>query len=199
MAEAAIKRSLEARKLSNHLTLQTKTNPTLLTGQLHFEVYLLSGEGVLSTAPVFSGILIRGQTRLVGCVDGDYFENATFPSGSISLNDESLDATLFEILGELVPAGGSFTVSYSHAGRESKIHKQTSQALGRGYPPVVTPLGYLLFLADCGLGLKNLHPGNPREGSGKLQGFKALNSEDLKKKGVRFIQDDHVRCVSAEG
>jgi hypothetical protein len=192
VAEAAIRRSLEGRKLSNNLTLQTKTNPTLLTGQLHFEVYLLGGrEGVLSAAPVFSGILIRGQARLVGCVDGDYFENAAFPSGSISLNDGGLDATIFGILGELVPAGGSFTVSYSHAGRDSKVHKQTSQALGRGYPPVVTPLGYLLFQADCGIRLKNLHPRNPRESSGKLQGFKALNSGDLKKKGMQLIRELH--------
>lgn len=145
----------------------------------------------MSAGPVFSGILIRGQSRLVGCVDGAYFENATFPFGSILLNDGGLDATLFGFLGELVPAGESFTVSYSHAGRESKVHKQTIQALNRGYPAVVTPLGYLLFLAGCGMGLKNLHPRNPRESSGKLQGFKALNSADLKKKGLRLIRELH--------
>lgn len=194
MAEATIRQSLEGRKLSENLALLTKTNPTLLTEQLHFEIYLLSGrEGriLLSTAPVFSGVLIRAHGRPVDCVDGDYFEDATFSTSTISLNDESLDATFFGILGELVPAGGSFKVSYSFPGRRSKVHEQTSQALERGYPPVVTPLGYLLFQAGCGVGLKDLHPRNSRESSSKLQGFKALNSEDLRRKGLRLIRELH--------
>jgi hypothetical protein len=142
---------------------------------------------------VFSGIFNQGrQTHSTGCVDGDYFENVSFQSIKLSLTDTGLDVPLFKILGELVPGGGSFLVSYTPNSDESRAHNQTKQALERLYPPVVTPLGYLLFLADCWIGIKDKRSTKDGgDGLAKLQGFKALNAEESKRKGLSLIRELH--------
>ena len=192
-AECTLRQQLNERKLSNEITLSTKTTPTSLTGPVHFECLLKNGQGVLSTGVVFSGIFEQSQQDPVpGCVDGDYTENVRFQAINISLTDTRLDVPLFKILGELVPAGGSFLVSYNPTSNNSRVHKETKEALGRGYPPVATPLGYLLFLAGCGIGLKDSHSTEYGLGeSAKLQGFKALNSEERKRTGLSLIRELH--------
>jgi hypothetical protein len=115
----------------------------------------------------------------------------SFQSINISLTQTGLDVPLFKILGELVPAGGSFLVSYTPSSDESRAHKETEQGLRRGYPPVVTPLGYLLFLAGCGTRLKDQRIQDGRGGSGKVQGFKPLDAEERKRKGLSLIRELH--------
>jgi len=190
-SEAVLRQQLNQRKLSNEITLSTKTTPTSLRGRVYFDCLLKNGQGVFSTEAVFSGIFEQ-QDPVPGCVDGDYTENVRFQVINISLTDTRLDVPLFKILGELVPAGGSFLVSYNPTSNNSRVHKETKQALDRGYPPVATPLGYLLFLAGCGIGLKDSHSTEYGSGeSAKLQGFKALNSEERKRKGLSLIRELH--------
>jgi len=186
-------RHLNQRNLSDEIMISVGISPALLAGRMHFDCLLKNRKGILSSAAVFSGIFNQGRhDPSVGCVDGDYFENATFQSVNISLTDTGLDVPLFKILGELVPAGGSFLVSYAPVSAESKAIKQTEQALGRGYPPVATPIGYLLFLAGCGVKLtdrRSTH--DKRRNPSKLQGFKPLNAEDGKRKGLSLIRVLH--------
>ena len=191
--EAILRHRLNHRRLSNEITLSTKISPTLIAGRVHFDCLLKNQQEILSTASVFSGIFNQGrQDPSAGCVDGDYFENVAFRSINISLTEAGLDVPLFKVLGELVHAGGSFLVSYTSVSDESRVHKQTEQALARGYPPVVTPLGYLLFLAGCGVKLKDRPPTHDRRrDSSKLQGFKPLNAEERKKKGLSLIRELH--------
>lgn len=181
------------RSLSNEITLTAKISSTLIAGRVHFDCLLKNQQEILSTASVFSGIFNQGrQDSSAGCVDGDYFENVVFRSINISLAEAGLDVPLFKVLGELVHAGGSFLVSYTSVSDESRVHKQTEQALGRGYPPVVTPLGYLLFLAGCGMKLRDHRSAHDRgRDSSKLQGFKPLNVEERKKKGLSLIRELH--------
>ena len=183
---------MNQRNLSSEIMLSTKTSPALLSGQLQFDCLLENRWGIMSSAPVFSGIFNQGrQTPSMGCVDGDYFENVSIQSIKLSLTDTGLDVPLFKILGELVPGGGSFQVSYLPNSDESRTHNQTKQALQRRYPPVVTSLGYLLFLADCGIGIKDRHSAEDGGGFGKLQGFKAFNSEESKRKGLSLVRELH--------
>jgi hypothetical protein len=90
---------------------------------------------------------------------------------------------LFGLLGQLVPIGGSLMVAYSLFSKEAKVHRDTKLGLDRGYPPVVTPLGYLLFVAGCGVAFKDWSfAEGGREGPEKLQGHKAMNAEEEKQK-----------------
>ena len=192
-AGVILRRNLDQRNLSNEIMLSTKISPALFTGCVHFDCLLKNQQGFLSTTAVFSGIFNQGQQDTsLGYVDGDYFENVAFQSINISLTDTGLDVPFFKILGELVPSGGSLLVSYTPLVDESRVHKETEQALGRGYPPVATPLGYLLFLAGCGMKLKDRrYTQDKREISGKLQGFKPLNAEERKRKGLSLIRELH--------
>lgn len=167
--------SLNGRKLSSDLSLQVASVLSKLRELVQFELRLLKGPGsLLSVDPVFSGLL--SEAHPTG-LDGVYFENARFPSEIISLSREGLDIQLFRILGGLISAGGSFTLSHTLNGEESTIHKQIAQALERGYPPVVTPLGDLLFLAGCGMSFKNMGSSELGQvGSEILQGFKPHNT-----------------------
>jgi hypothetical protein len=97
---------------------------------------------------------------------------------------------MFRLLGGLVPAGGSLMVSYSLFSNESKIHRETKLGLDRGYPPPVTPLGFLLFAAGCGMGFKDWYfAEGGREGPEKLQGYKPINSEVAKQKADFMLQE----------
>jgi hypothetical protein len=191
-AEFVLRQHLDERNLSNEISLSTKITSTSITGRVRFDCLLKDRQTILSTSAVFSGIFEQSQEGpTAGCVDGDYFEDVTFQSINISLTGTRLDVPLFKILGEIVPAGGAFIVSYAPASEESRSHKETKQALERDYPPVVTPLGYLLFIADCGIDLKDKRSTEGQRQSGKIQGFRAVNAEERKKKGLSLIRELH--------
>jgi hypothetical protein len=149
--------------------------------------------GEVSVDPVFSGLFSSGREsqNIRGWVDGDYFDTAKFQNGSrISLTEGGFDLELFKVLGNLVPEGGSFMVSYSLFSKESRIHIDTKQGLDRGYPPAVTPLGFLLFCAGCGMGFKDWYfAEGGREGPEKLQGFKPLSPDLGREKAREMLQE----------
>ncbi len=71
-----------------------------------------------------------------------------------------------------------------------RLHRETRQGLDRGYPPVVTPLGFLLYSAGCGIGFKDWYfAEGGREGPEKLQGYKPLNSEVAKQKNDFILRE----------
>jgi hypothetical protein len=151
----------------------------------------LSKNGVVSLDPVFSGLYSAGRRSqaIAGWVDGDYFDLARFPDGiTLSLAETGFNFDLFRMIGELVPASGSLMVSYSLFSKESEIHKETKRALDRGYPPVVTPLGFLLFSAGCGMGFKDWYfAEGGREGPEKLQGYKPIDSNAVETKAKSML------------
>jgi hypothetical protein len=153
----------------------------------------LTKNGTVSLDPVFSGLYSAGRPSqaIAGWVDGDYFDLASFPDGiTLSLAETGFDFQLFKTLGELVPAGGSFMVSYSLFSKESKIHTETKRGLDREYPPVVTPLGFLLFAAGCGMSFKDWYfAEGGREGPGKLQGYKPIDSDVVETKAKSMLEE----------
>ncbi len=174
---------LEGKKLGKNYLLRVKTRPRRYVEQKYFEVFILDEEGHESIIPVFSGVYSRGRESLgiKGWIDGDFYEKLEFSCGSVlNLLGEGFDEELFKILGDIIPAGGSFMVSYELFSGEGVVHRLTNRGLFLGVPPVVTPLGYLLFKAGCGVGFKDWYiseGGN--EGPRKLQGFKAVDREHL--------------------
>jgi hypothetical protein len=186
----------QGKQLSDEFSIQANARPLRFVEQAIFDLRLLKGQdNVSSIDPVFSGIFSLGRPSqfIAGWIDGDYFQTATFPSSdTIALSENNLDSLFFKIVGDLIPPGGSFMVSYSLFSKESKIHKETRQGLDKGYPPVVTPLGFLLFQAGCGMGFKDWYfSEGGREGPEKLQGFKPINFEVAKRKAESMSQELH--------
>ncbi len=144
------------KKVSQGLQIKANVTSSRFVEQAYFAIHLLKDNSISSDA-VFSGILSAGRPSqaIAGWVDGDYFDTVTFTdAGRIRLGELSLDVELFKILGGLVPAGGNVMVSYTLFSKGSKVHRDTKTGLDRGYPPVATSLGFLLFAAGCGMGFK---------------------------------------------
>lgn len=175
------------RRLQPEFGLRVITNPTGYVEQASFKVHLAEEKsGNMNNPAVFSGLYSAGRSSqaIHGWVDGDYFDQIVLSNKSyLRLSDISLDTEFFKLLGGLVPPGGSLMVSYSLFSNESAIHRETKLGLDIGYPPIVTPLGFLLFEAGCGMGFKDWYfAEGGREGPEKLQGFKPLNSDVAKRK-----------------
>ena len=184
----------EGRRISPEFRLRADVNATRVAEQAHFVIRLVEEpSGTLSSDPIFAALFSLGRDSqgIQGWVDGDYFGVALFPNGTrFSLSDVSLELEFFKVLGGLVPPSGGLTVSYSLFSKESRIHRETKQGLDRGYPPVVTPLGFLLFTAGCGMGFKDWHfAEGGREGPEKLQGFKPKDSDMAREKAYTMLQE----------
>jgi hypothetical protein len=194
------------RRISQDFALSVNVNPARIVEQAYFTIHLLEERSAnLSVDPIFAGLFSAGRASqtIRGWVDGDYFDLALLPGGTkFSLGDASLDIQLFELLGGLVPPGGSLMVSYSLFSKESRVHRETRLGLDRGYPPVVAPLGFLLFTAGCGMGFKDWYfAEGGREGPEKLQGYKPIDSEEAKQKADSMLLElrDFVSRMPQDG
>jgi hypothetical protein len=97
-------------------------------------------------------------------------EGVQFGAGKrVNLRRAKLIHGLFQSLGQLIPPGGHLMVSYEDS---APLHRGTDRALSAGVPPVLTPLGILLFMSGFRL-VKNwyLSEGG-HEGPRKLWGEK---------------------------
>ncbi|WP_309492585.1 DUF1122 family protein [Candidatus Hecatella orcuttiae] len=184
--------SLENRQLDGEYRLHVKAKQRSYVEQKYFELYILNGENQQAEPPLFRGIHSSGRASLwvKGWVDGEYFEQVAFPHGAkLHLTESGLDVRLFKLLGSLIPLGGSLMVAYEMFWGKSQVHRETSLALKQGIPPLLTPLGYLLFQADCWIGIKDWYwPEGGMEGPPKLQGFKAPDEKTERKKTLDTIK-----------
>jgi hypothetical protein len=174
-------------KLSDEIRIIAKVAAVRYVEQARFSLSLIRNNE--QSTPAFSGLYSAGRiSQITGWIDGDYYSEVSFPkSFSFSLSG-SFDVTLFKILGALIPNGGSLMVSYSLFANESVIHKETKLSLDRGYPPVVSPLGYLLFTAGCGFSFKDwYYAEGGREGPEKLQGYKPANPKVERQQSKRIL------------
>lgn len=121
-----------------------------LSGWKGFKLYLKDSQDILSTPPVVEGIYnIRAKDGVKPWMDLVYFEELKSSEGekvkeSLNLSSKGLDRKLFRCLGEIIPPGGHLMVSYEE---EQKVHIDTIRSLRIGIPPVLTPLGLLIFLS----------------------------------------------------
>jgi len=178
--------------LSQEIGVAADVVPVRFAEQAYFSLRV-SKNSLVSLDPVFSGLYSAGRRSqtIAGWVDGDYFDQVRFPDGiTLSLTETGFDFALFKMLGDLVPPGGSLMVSYSLFSKESNIHTETKRGLDRGYPPVVTPLGFLLFSAGCGMGFKDWYfAEGGREGPEKLQGYKPIDLNATEKKARAMLEE----------
>jgi hypothetical protein len=191
----------QGKEVAAGFTLRLNVRPTRFVEQAYFTLHLVGPDGE-SLDPIFTGLFSSGRPNqsISGWLDGDFFDNARFSDGTgFSLSDISLDIGLFKVLGDLVPEGGSFMISYSLFSKESRIHRETKLGLDRGYPPVATPLGFLLFIAGCGMGFKDWYfAEGGREGPEKLQGFKPSNANVANQKAGVMLRELHQFFIQSQ-
>ncbi len=179
-------------KVLNGYRLHVEMRKRSYIEQRYFKLHLIDSFDQNSDPPVFMGIYSEGRKSISikGWIDGDYFEKVSFSGGeTLDLSEKELDIKLFKLLGDLIPSGGSLMVAYDMIWGESDVHKITKRSLELGIPPVVTPLGHLLFQAGCGLSIRDWYiPEGGQEGPRKLQGFKPLNEEHARKRTKETVK-----------
>ena len=159
-------------------------------GWTHFSLFLKDQTGRISsqrrlrggwvTMPILEGIHSRGGRGVKGWIEvGDYFpvvyfQGRTLPVKTTHLSRENLDRRIFRLLGECVPPGGHLMFAYE-VPYESPLHQQTQEDLMRGFPPISTAQGELLFHAGFRLVKDWYLAEGGHEGPRKLWGEKPLN------------------------
>ena len=155
------------------------------------ELYLIDEDNRESKEPIFRGRYNSGWPSIYvpGWIDGEFLE----PSFYGSLTDAMLDDIYIDIaktLGGLIPPGGRFWIAYEGFHHDGWLQRETRAALNAGVPPVCTPIGHLLFCADCWLGIRNWDiPEGGREGYRKLQGNRALHQQHAHQRASELIEE----------
>jgi hypothetical protein len=185
---------LEGRLLGEYRLHLQRLKPLRLSGWRGFSLALKDRKGTLAQPSVVEGIYSAGGKDAVRpWMDIAVTDVVEFGSGRrLDLRESGLIQGLFQSLSPLIPPGGHLMVSYEDA---DPLHRETDRALSAGVPPVLTPLGFLLFMSGFRL-VKNwyLSEGG-HEGPRKLWGEKPPNNvwsvvwdEDTAKQLVSFFK-----------
>lgn len=161
----------------------------------------LEGDGAPS-GPIFSGIYSTGvpAKRVPGWIDGNYGGTAETDGGRVSLRELEVEDVLFELVGTAIPPNGWLALAYETLGVDTPLLRETRRLLGRGAPPVVTPVGRLLHRAGCGWNIRDWYIAEGwREGPRKLQGFKPAHEESERRRRSETAQTLREFAARAEG
>jgi hypothetical protein len=162
--------------LENHLLGRYRLHLQVLkqlrfSGWRGFALALKDREGRLFQPPVAQGIYSAGgKDNVRPWMDIQVAEVLEGKAGSrLDLRQAGMMLELFQVLSQLIPPGGHLMVSYED---EHPLHRETDRALSAGVPPVITPLGLLLFMSGFRL-VKNWYLSEGGyEGPRKLWGEK---------------------------
>lgn len=140
-------------------------------GSRYFRLYLSDASGRLAGEQLALGLHNSGPYPAFNWVELIQFqETLQFGGTALDLWEAGLEAKLFAALSKLAPAGGHIMAEY-----DSATHKATERILTLRYPPVCSPIGYLMFEAGVRSYRDWYISEGGREGPRKLQGFKPLN------------------------
>jgi hypothetical protein len=142
-------------------------------GARYFQLFLVGERGHLSGEPIVFGMHNSGPYPGYNWLEVVRYQPAPrLGEATADLRAAGQELPLFQALAELVPPGGHLMVEY-----ESPAQKESERILTLDYPPVTSPLGYLLFSAGCRSFRDWYISEGGREGPRKLQGYKPLNAE----------------------
>jgi hypothetical protein len=140
-------------------------------GARYFQLLLVDSAGLIAQEAVAFGLHNSGPYPGYNWAEVIRYEpSSRFGDEIVDLRSAGLEEPLFRALSDLVPAGGHLFVSY-----EGPRQKESERILSLGYPPVTSPLGFLLFRVGCRSFRDWYISEGGREGPRKLQGFKPLN------------------------
>ena len=139
-------------------------------GSRYYQLFLVDAEGRLSEEPVAFGLHNTGPYPGYNWLEVIRYEPApAIAGGAADLRAAGQEEALFAALSSLVPPGGHLMVEY-----DSPAQKESERILTLDYPPVTSPLGYLMFRAGCRSFRDWYISEGGREGPRKLQGYKPL-------------------------
>ena len=121
-----------------------------MSGWRGFTLFLKDSSGEILRFPVIKGIFSRGGKDGVkpwmdiGYWSGESTGARDKKKGACSVTPGHEGQDIFQVLGSVIPPGGHVMVSYEEG---EEIHTNTMKSLAIGVPPVLTPLGYLIFKA----------------------------------------------------
>ena len=177
-------RTLEGAVVGNGVGLLFELGPKNKVGSDYFRAFLDSGLLGPTTEPVVEGLINRGPYPGFNWVEITA-SNDTVPleNGEAVQVPEGIQLRIIEALAGLVPPGGHLMVEY-----DSPHRYMTAKALVAMVPPVATPLGAMMFAAGCGVAFTDWYISEGgREGPRKLQGFRALNWEHERRRGLEML------------
>jgi hypothetical protein len=163
--------SLEDRSLGKYRLHLQRLKQLRFSGWRGFALALRDRAGTLFEPPVVEGIFSAGgKDSIKPWMDITVAEVLEGSAGKrLDLRQTGLMSELFQSLAQLIPPGGHLMVSYEGA---DPLQRETDQALSAGVPPVLTPLGFFLFLSGFRL-VKNWYLAEGgHEGPRKLWGEK---------------------------
>jgi len=174
--------SLQGKALGSY-KLVVLLGPKNKFGASYFQVFVQNASGEVSHQPVVIGLHNQGKYPSYNWIEIISFSSPLgFASGKL---DDELTQQLFQYLADLLPPGGHMMVEY-----DSPDQQDTARSLALGIPPAATPLGYMLFSVGCGAGFKDWYFAEGAiEGPRKLQGYKALNSQQAQIKTREIVQE----------
>lgn len=168
--------ALDGRKLGGFILLLGEVRRLRQSGWRGFKLHLRGPGGRESGFPVIEGIhSAGGKDGVKPWMDLIYRSDAFAAASGGAARRDPLgsgrpDRMLFASLGEAIPPGGHLMLSYEE---EFPPHLATLRSLAIGIPPVLTPLGFLLFSAEFQF-IKDWYlPEGGFEGPRKLWGEKA--------------------------
>ena len=164
--------------------LLTLLGPKNNVGSRYFQLFLVDSGGHLSEEPVAFGLHNSGPYPGYNWLEVIRYQPApAIGGGAADLRAATppagLEEQLFRALSGLVPPGGHLMVEY-----DSPAQKESERILTLDYPPVTSPLGYLLFRVGCRSFRDWYISEGGREGPRKLQGYKPLTEALAKERTV---------------
>ncbi len=166
--------------------------PKNMVGARYFQLFLVDAAGSMSEGAAVLGLHSSGPYPGYNWTEVIRYEPSPRIHGEAAdLRAGGQEEGLFRALAGLVPAGGHLMVEY-----ESPAQRETERVLGLGYPPVTSPLGYLLFRAGCRSFRDWYIAEGGREGPRKLQGYKPLN-EALAKERSQALRRELTDLLAA--
>ncbi|MDO8611629.1 MAG: DUF1122 family protein, partial [Dehalococcoidia bacterium] len=140
-------------------------------GARYYQLFLVDQAGRLSGEPVAFGLHNSGPYPGYNWLEVVRYAPApTIGGEAADLRATGQEGELFRALSGLVPPGGHLMVEY-----DSPAQRESERILTLDYPPVTSPLGYLLFRAGCRSFRDWYISEGGREGPRKLQGYKPLD------------------------
>jgi hypothetical protein len=144
--------------------------------ETYFNLYA-SREGVTSRRPVVQGLFFMGRGEYIKpWMEFRYDPAVSFPGGGdMDLEAECMSREVFELLGSLIPPGGSLMAIYG--AEPHPLARETERGLKRDFPPMATPIGYYLWEAGFRWFKDWYFPEGWLEGAMKLQATRPLDEE----------------------